>query len=429
MANIVYSPQEGNIPRGLRNTNPQSSNYANDSEYAPEESNLIAKAIQYVIFDSAPAQFAAMKVLFEKGIGEVDSDEFEYLEHSFGRTPGEIVAGAETAASAAGLAPVPGSSVSNTFNVSADTLQRISISDIITYPNGEEAVIVDITGNIVTVNSRTNAGLPAIAVGDFLAIRSTIMADAQDKFDHYDRLETITRYNYVQFFLRAKRWGHVELQKYINKGTTDYLEKDKQQKIRQLRYDMFISFWNGHRGEYTLEGNRVAKSMGGIYPTMIAAGSAQSNPTLGGLPAAFETLAMSTNFKSLGEKRFIYGTHQALHELSKAYKLPGLRYTSEDKDINLDLEMIEVGGAKYVMVPCEIWREPSCFPADWAKRLIILDQDTVEPVKMKGIPFLEMGETDNLQNGTREQYVDYWCKGQLSLKFNNPLASFILDIQ
>ena len=65
MANIVYSPQEGNIPRGLRNTNPQSSNYANDSEYAPEESNLIAKAIQYVIFDSAPASRRNISPLFK----------------------------------------------------------------------------------------------------------------------------------------------------------------------------------------------------------------------------------------------------------------------------------------------------------------------------------------------------------------------------
>jgi len=81
-------------------------------------------------------------------------------------------------------------------------------------------------------------------------------------------------------------------------------------------------------------------------------------------------------------------------------------------------------------VPCELWREESCFEASWARRAIILDQEAVTPVKMRGIPQLEMGETLNLKNnGTREDFMDYWVRGQMSIEFNNPVSSFILNLQ
>lgn len=429
MANETYTPGVQNSPFGLRNTNAQGANYANDSAYTPEESNLIAKAIRYKLFDAAPEQYNSMKILFQKEVKDVMSDEFEFLEYTYGRSPMECVAGAQTTAAAAAVVAVPGNFVSHTFNVSAASLLRMAISNIITYPNGEEGVIVNITGNIVTVNSLTNVGLPGVAAGDVFALRSTIMADGQDQFDNYSRLETITRYNYVQLFLRASRWDRVEMIKFKNMGTTDYMDRDKEEKMRQLRLDMFISYWNGHRGEYTLSGTRVAKSMGGIYPTMIAAGSATSNPTVGGLAAAFENLAFNTNFKAEGATRFIYGTHEVLHELSKIYRVPGLRYRPEDKDVKLDLEMIEVGGAKYALVPCELFREPANFPADWARRLFILDQETIRPVKLKGLPMFEMNETDDISKGQKAFYKEWSVAGQLSMEFNNPLASFIIDVQ
>lgn len=423
MAQFVYEPGVQNEPFGNVNLNPEGSNYPADSAYAPEETNLIQKAIERLIFDAAPKQYAAMKILFQKPVKDVNLDEFEYLERTFGRTALVVATGS------AAVVAVPGAFVTTTFTVTAVGPNDLAVSDVITFADGTEAVVTDITGVTITVRSRTNEGLTIITAADSIAIRSTIQGDGQDSFDHYSRMETVTRYNYIQLFLRAERWTRMEMQKYMNAGTTDYYTTAKKEKIKQLRYDMFISFWNGHRGEYTLSNGRIAKSMGGIYPLMIAAGSVSSNPTLGGLAAAFEALAFTTNFLAEGETRFIYGTHQSLHELSKIYKLSNVRFQTTDMKVNLDLGIIELGGAKYVLVPCEIWREPSCFPADWANRLVILDQSTVQPVKMKGIPLTEMGETDDLKAGSREDFKDFWVRGQLSLQFNNPLASFIIDIQ
>lgn len=423
MSNQAYTPGLGNLPFGNQNTNPQASFYGVESQFSPSEANLIEKAIKSVIFDAAPAQYTSLKLLFAKPFEDVNLDEFEYLEKTFGRSP------IESAAIVGAAAAAPGANQTQVIAVTAASLNAMTIDLVIVYPDGSHGVITAIGGGNMTVNSLTNAGLPAVVVGDVFSIQGTIRADGMDSFSNYERLETITRYNYVQFFLRAHRWARRELQKHVNAGTTDYFNVDKQEKLTQLRIDMFNSFWNGERGEYAIANGHVAKAMGGIYPTMIAAGSASANPTLAGLQAAFETLAFSTNHKKEGATRFIYGTDEILNEFSKVYKQPGLRYEPNDMIAKLNLKRIELGTMNFVLVPCELWREESCFPSDWARRVIVLDQETVKPKKMKGLPSFEMGQTDDLGKGSFRDYVDFWVAGQLSIEFNNPIASFILDIQ
>lgn len=425
MSNVNYTPGLGNLPYGNTNTNPQSSQYAAISGYSPTESILIAKAIKEAIFDAAPAQYNALKLLYAKPLEDVGSDEFEYLETTFGRSA--LTSNAIVAA----VAAVPGVPAAQTLTLTAASMTHLTPDLVIIYPDNSKAVIRVVAGaTTINVESQTSAGLPAVAVGDVFAIQSTIMADAMTYFSNYERMETITRYNFVQFFVRAARWGRIELQKYENQGTTDYLVIDKEQKLKQLRVDLFNSFFNGTRGEFQISGGYIAKAMGGIYPTMVAAGSMSSNPTVAGLKAAFETLAFATNYKMEGAVRFIYGTSEILYEFSKVWKEAGIRYAPNDEIANLNLTEYKIGTMRFVPVACELFREASCFPADWKRRLLIIDQETITPIKMKGIPALEMGTTlDQQAVGTREGFKDWYVKGQLSLRMNNPLSSFILDVQ
>lgn len=424
MSQQIYQPGVQNSPFGLLQANPQGSFYATDSSLSPAETNLLRKAIKREIFDASPKQFDALKLVFSQTPREVDSDEFEYVEATFGRNA--LIAATATGA----VVAVPGAKVTQTFDLDAASLTRVSVDLVITYPDNTEGVIQNIAGATITVGSRTGVGLSAVSIGDSFAIRSSIEGDGNDSFAVYQRTETITRYNYVQFFARAKRWDRVEMQKWINTGTTNYMDFDKKQKVKQLRYDLFVSYFNGHRGEYTLANSRTAKSMGGIYPTMVAAGSLTANPTVAGLQAAFEQLAFATNFKAEGEVRFIYAADEMLNELSKIYKQPGLRYEPNDEIANLKLKKIEFGTQVWVLVPCELFREASCFPAEWRRRMLCLDLQTITPVKMKGLPAMDMGTTlDRGANGTRENFKDWWCTAQLSLEMNNPLASFIIDVQ
>mgnify|MGYP003634295719 CR=1 FL=1 len=424
MSQQTYTPGVQNAPFGLSQANAQGSFYGAESSLSPAETNLLRKDIKRKLFDAAPKQFDSLKLVFSTTPVEHDSDEFEYVEYTFGRSP-------LTAASTASALTAAGTTIQTyTFDLDAASLDHVSVDLIITFPDNSEGVISNISGATITVGTRAGAGLPAVAIGDVFAIRSTIEGDGADSFSTYQRTETITRYNYVQFFLRAKRWDKIELTKWENTGTTNFLDVDKEQKKKQLRVDLFVSYFNGHRGEYALANSKIAKSMGGIYPSMVAAGSLSANPTVAGLQAAFEQLAFITNFKAESATRFIYGTQQNLNNFSKIYKQPGLRYTPDNEMANLNLTMIEFGGMKFVLVPCELFREQSCFPASWSKRLLVLDLDTIRPVKMKGIPAFDMGSTlSRGANGSRENYKDWWCSAQLSLEMNNPQASFSIDVQ
>lgn len=426
MSNFVYEPGQQNSPFGNLVANPQGSFYATESGFTTETTNLLQKDIREALFDAAPMQYTALKLVFAREPEQKLLDEFEYLEYTFGRNPLEVNTNAAAVAASAG------NQVTQNIVITAASMDYVSLDMVITYPNNDEGVITAInTGtNTITVGSLTSQGLPAVVAGDLLAFRSTIEGDGQDDISYYDRLETITRYNYIQFFIRAQRWDRVEYQKYVNAGTTDYLEVGRKQKIKQLRTDLFVSYFNGHRGEYQISGGNIAKSMGGIYPTMVNAGSLSSNPTTAGLKNAFEQLAFASNYKAEGETRFIYGTQEMLYLFSEIYKQPGLRYQPGDKVANLDLQMIEFGGMKFAMVPCELFKEPSCFPTEWARKILVLDQESIKPVVMKGIPAMEMGSTlDRGQNGTRENFKDWFVAAQLSLEFNNPLGSFYIDVQ
>lgn len=422
MSERAYTPGIGNAPFGMLATNPQSSQYAGISGYTPAETIRIAKAIKEAIFDAAPEQYNALRLVFEKNFQEFNNREFEYLESTFGRTA--LTATAIVAAQAA-VAGVP-----QTQTIAMADVTHITPDLILIYPGNNKAVVKSISGLNVVVESQTSDGLPAVAVGDIFSIQSTIQADAMDYFSNYERLETITRYNFIQEFLRAKRWGRMELLEYQNSGTTDYLVRDKAESIRQIRTDLFNSFFNGQRGEFRISNNYVTTAMGGIYPTMVNAGSMTANPTLAGLRAVFEALAFKTNYKKEGAVRFIYGTQEMLYELSKIFKEPGLRYAPNDTIGSMDLKEYNFGGMRFVPVACELFREISCFPKDWARRLLILDQETISPAKMKGLPYMTVGGTlDRGVNGTRENYKDWYIEANLSLVFNNPLGCFWIDVQ
>lgn len=422
MSQTVYTPGVGNAPFGEKNANAQGSNYTTESGFSPTETLLLERDVKRVIFDAAPAEYKSLKVLFSKPFVEKNLTEFTYLEKTFDRSA------LEANAISAAVAAVPGSPVTQTITLTAASITRVSLDMILVYPDNTKGTVIAKAGLTIDVRSHTNVGLSAVAAGDIFAVQSSITADARDHFNIYQRTETIERYNYIQQFLRAQRWGRVERQEWENAGKTDYLDIDKNAKMEQLRVDMFNSFWNGLRGEIQLEDNSLAKAMGGIYPLMQAANAGQAFTTVAGFEATFKALGFSTNYKAVGATRFVYGTLEMLDIFAQVFKMPQVRYAPNDMVANLELESIKFGGMTYVLVPCELWREDSCFPDEWKRRLIVLDQETVRPVKLKGLPAFEMGQTDDMRNGSREDFIDWWCRSMLSIEFNNPLASFIIDV-
>jgi hypothetical protein len=377
----------------------------------------------------AAQMYDALKLLYMKPMAEENSDEFKYLEKTFGRPPIEV----HSWDNATGIMELAG-----TYTASTD--MPVVVGDVLYATTGEPLIVSAVTHSAVadsatiTLAAQTGESLGAtmFTAGDVVAIQGAIIADGMDKFLHYDRLQTVTRYNFIQLFQRANRWSTVELQKLINNGTTNYKTLETQEKINQMRNDLFSAYFNGTRGEFSIPGEGgsswKAKCMGGIYPTMVAAGSGHATVALSGLKTAFEELAFDTNYKKEGSRRFVYGTDKMLYELSRAYKENGSRYTPSDNRANLNLKMIEVGSQEYVLVPCELFREDSVLPSSWQTKLLVLDQESITPIKMKGLPHIEVGQTDNKNGGSYRDYTDWWVKAMLSMRFNNPLGSFYIDV-
>jgi len=426
-----------NLPFGTRNANPEATPYANDSAFSPDELVILEKALRKKIIDTAPAQFTALKILFNKTPIEYPSRVFTYLEHGFGRQAviadnGAAIPGVQIAAA---VPPVPGQSVQQVIPIAASSFQNAGNDWTLTYELGAKAIITstNAVAGTITVTSIVNEGLPAVLQGQSFAVGGPLRADGMDRFATHQRLQYVERYNFIQMFMRTMRWDRVELVEYTNNQKTNYLEANRNEQIRQFRMDMFHAMITGRRGETQLSGGETALTMDGMVPIMDRAGTFYANPTLSGLKSALEQGMFSTNLLAEGGTRFMLGTDEVLYEVSKLFKEPGTRYAPNDEIANLNLKEYKMGTMSLVPVPCELFREPSMFPPAYRRRLIVSDMDSINLVKMKGLPYMNAGfsgQTQNLQNtpSSFRDYTIWYMEGMASMEFNKVLGSFYMDL-
>jgi len=410
----LYSPPNAN----LHNTNLNSVGSQYASLFGHNNSLLIQKITRSLIYDAAPQQYFDLKLLNMKPAKTVNSDEFFYHEMGFGREPVEI-----TAISAAAVHPA-----SQTLTVA--NLDTIAVDTIVVYASNAKGTVTAINTGLsqITVTPMTGGSVPAVIVGDLLANLSPVEADAADDIKQYFRADTIERYNYVQMFIKAQRFGKMELYKYQKAGTTEnYLTMQRKRLLQQFRVDLSNILWNGDRGEVTLAGGEVAKTTGGIFPTMLQAGSANIATPIATITTALEDLALSTEYKAYGSTRFLYGTPRQIHEISTAYKSALTRYRPDDMTAKLNLKGVDIGSTFIVFVPMKRFEERSCFPAAWTNRLFLLDQESISCCQTWGE---EMGQTLTRkgQSSSYRNYTDFWVSATFGMEFNNPLGSGWIDI-
>jgi hypothetical protein len=436
MANYAntYSPtpnpsQPGIAGAPITNNSANAPGSAYATAYSLGTTNLLRQAIEAKIFDAAPAMYNPLKILYRFPVIDKDSDEFSYLTQPFARPTLTI----NTWTSGTGVIEMAGTYAS---------VQDLPVTkgDIITNASDVPFIVTSTTWNAGAglsscVVAKQTGG--TLAGGDFTpadvpAIMGTIVADGMNTFMHYDRPTPYTSYNYIQFMQRNSRWGHIERQIYMNTGTTDYFENEKNFKINQLRVDMLVTAFNGTRGQFSIpgvtSGNYLAKSTGGIMPTMIAAGCAHGSPTLSSIIPTFKSLAFSTNFKAEGNTRFLFGTQEILSDLAGAFKFDKTRYAPNDRVAQLELDEYNFGVMKFVSVPCDLFRAPEAFGAHWKNRIVCLDGSNIKLCKLKGMQHVEMGQTGDIYSGQTQTYIDWWVRANMGLQFNNPYGSFYMDV-
>jgi len=404
------------------NLQPIGSEYA--SEFSYDETILIRRAIAREIFDAVPKKYFTLRLLMDKPIQYEANDVFTYLEKTFGRVALKAAGGVAAGATQA-------------ITMTAGGGSNVTINKVLVYPDNSKGIVKTVSGDVVTVQKFNGAAdLTAVSTDDYFSIQAGVIADGQNFLTHYDRMSKIERYNYIQLMHRDKRWSRKEMTKFANLANTNYYELDKKEQMDLLLQDMFISLWNGMRGEVniTVPGTNgaapyKAMTMQGIFPSMVAAGSASaSGVTKATLQESFETLCFETDYKSEGGVRFVFAQNALLYELSKTWKETGLRYKPDDKIGDLNLQIYKIGDMSFVPVTTELFKEVSCFPVTWQHRIFVLDIETIHPVCMQGYQSIELGQTSPKgTNGSIQDYTEWWAQGMLSLKFNNPLSSFYLD--
>lgn len=391
------------------------SQYAQDFNH--DISILVEKVTNAAIFDAAPQQFFDLKLLNMKQFQQVNSDEFFYQEMGYQREP-------ITATGAAAAVNFP---ATQTFTVGS--LDGVSEDMIVIYPNNDKGTVISINTNTdeITVKPYTNSSLPAVVINDVLSNLSSVEADGTDGFSQYFRATTTERHNFVQLLNKTIRYGEVELFKLQNAAvTSNFLEMERSAMFRQFRTDMSNAFWNGEKGEVTLQNGRIAKATQGVFPAMVGAGSPNATATAATIQDAFEDIVLSSEFGDYGAVRFAFLTPRLHLLLSKAYKDDKTRYTPTDTAITqLQLMQVDIGSSKIVFVPYQRFASPESFPAAFEDRIIILD--------MKNINLRQMwaersGDTLARMEGVPKRYKEMFIDANMGVQFNNPLACAFLDV-
>lgn len=396
------------------NLNSVGSQYAND--FGHDISLLVQKVTNRSIFDAAPKQFFDLKLLNMKKFEQVNSDEFFYKEMGYQRKP-------LTAISA-----VPAVSSPNTQTFTLSSIDDISTDTVIAYPNNKKGTVIDINQgtNEITVAPLTNDSLPAVAIDDVFSNISSVEADGTDGWAQHFRASTIERFNFVQLFNKVIKYGEVELFKLKKAATTNnYLQMERKAMYRQFRIDISNAFWNGEKGEGVTSKNEKAKLTGGVFPAMVAAGSPNALATSGTLTDAFEEVILDSEFGEYGEVRFAFGTPRNILKLSKAYKDEKTRYQPNDMIAKLNLDEVNIGSSRIVLVPFKRFEDQASFPAAFANRIIILDMKNISLCQMWGE---RSGDTLSRKDGIPKRYEEMWVDANMGVKFYNPLACAWIDI-
>ncbi len=405
---------EPNVKFTNQNYNSVGSEYA--ALYGHDISLLVQKLTNRAIFDAAPQQFMDLKLLNMVPAEQVNSDEFFYQEMGYQREP--LVA---TAASAAVSYPT-------TQTISVTSTDNISTNTIISYPNGQKGSVVGVDTSLLTVTVSPYNGdtLPAVAADDILANVSSVDHDGSDGFAQYFRASTIERVNYIQLFNKAIRYSEVELHKLKTMGTTsNFLEMERNAMFNQHRIDLSNAFWTGQKGEIITADGTPAKTTGGVYTSMLEAGSPNAVANSNTLVDAFEDMVLSSEYGDYGQARMAFMTPRMHRMLSLAYKEELTRYAPNDDIALLNLKEINLGSSRIVLVPFKRFEDKASFPGSFENRIVILDMKNIKRTQLWGE---RSGDTLKLEDGVPKRYGDVWVDCNMGVKFHNPLACAYLNV-
>jgi hypothetical protein len=118
--------------------------------------------------------------------------------------------------------------------------------------------------------------------------------------------------------------------------------------------------------------------------------------------------------------------HPKLHLiLSQEYKEAATRYTPNDAVASLQLQEINLGSSRIVLVPFARFGDTASFPTVWKDRIMLLDMKNIFLRQMFG---QRSGETLSRVEGLPRRYKEIWVDANVGVQFHNPLACAYWDV-
>lgn len=425
-----------NTPYGLDQQLPVGSPAVADSASTVVQTDLLSRDLSTVI-KTLPLQFVnCIAVLANKPKKPQKSDVVEWWEEGYTRTP--LVVGG---AASAGAALSAGAFVTDTVVFTTASVRQTTKDTILAFPvaggvgTTEKVTVmtVDYATGSVLVSSFRGRPIPALPAGTNVPTMGKIKADGTTDIPGVDRITFGQRDNYLGRFYRAKRWDRVEMKVWKNTQNIDVISRDMRNLDEEIMRDAITQFWNGTQGQGQDASGKVSKTMGGIFPYMVAGGAIhQTGVTPATLQSSFETLAGATNFLADGGTRFLFARHAILTQFSNIYKETLVRYEWDGDKVDRDLHSIKVGGCTYVLVPTECFNKAAgLFDDSWHNRIMCVNMDAIDVCTLDGLDFFKSGiKSDGLMegDGSHKDYTIFYAEMNFTTRIPEPRQHFAMDM-
>lgn len=439
-----YTQNVNNAPFGLANTNAPGSPYA--AAYGRGVTSHLMLPVAPIIFDAQPQQFLDLQYLMAFTTEEAPGDEIMWHENVWSRSP-IVTESTANGGDITAVAATPGATVSDTFVVTADSLnyvyvgQKIHYTDDAGVPNQVIVSNVNTGTGAVTITSMVGVAIGALTAGAGVNLTNGMTAggDGFQTFSNPVRTKTVRRTNLIEKVGPEQMiWNRLERLKWKNQAQTNFMEVDMRNLLTQLKVSMCQRIWLGQYGEgrvnYAFGGETaIAKFTEGIVPSIINNGGALLNSTMSTVWDDLTTGIFQTNFGPITNERVIFGTPEMLHALNLKQKAEFVRYSAGDKIWDLDFEEWRFGGQKLTLVPTQIWNDAASFPEEYARRLVVLQKSSVKLVTMRGVAMIsqEAKVSQSRTNTTPFEIYDferYTVEGMVGTKVQNAAQNFVIDV-
>lgn len=386
----------GGAPFGNERTNPEGSPYLTEapSGIGVFSTSDLERAIFDTIFNTkAENYFDALKLMiFSKTPVGVPDDVFTWKENGMQRqaitvNDGSSPPGTQLTAAQGGSAGVYQTA---TVPVTAGQIARIGLNQTLMFSADIQATVYAKSSTSITIKSLVGKGLPAIIQGARIPMMGETVGDSSVGLKNVERTEKVERHNYVGTYRRGIQYGRKEKAKLRLNSRNNHVEVEHRNVIDEIKFDALQNLFYGQKGTRLLDDGNYAKGMDGLYTQMKAGGSTFATTSMENLIATFEHNAVSTNQQSAGGSRTIYGPSKYLLAFSQAYKESRTRYRPDDTQANLDLERIHLAGQNYNLCAVDILADPNYFSEDCARRLFVVDEASVTPVKWDAFPMFDL---------------------------------------